>query len=144
MFLDNPLLGVGKGNYPERYQEYAVRTGITPSRQVYSPHNLYLEVLAENGLLGVLIFGAMVYQMIFRPLYAYADLKKAGLVEQALLFRGITYGILAFLIGSFFLHGAFPRYLWLLFGLAMAADNIARNEIAVIRKGELPFGAGNQ
>jgi hypothetical protein len=86
----------------------------------------------------------MMYQMISRPLLAYSDLKKAGLVEQAHLFRGVAYGILAFLIGSIFLHGAFPRYLWLLFGIALASENIARNEIALLRKGDLPFGAGDQ
>ncbi len=144
MFLDHPLIGVGKGNYPDYYVEYAQKTGVSPSRQVFSPHNLYLEVLAEHGLLGALIFGAMLYQMLKRPLSAYADLKKAGLTEQAQLFRGVAYGIIAFLVGSFFLHGAFPRYLWLLFGIALASENIARNELARLRMGELPFDASTQ
>ena len=39
LFKNNPLFGIGTGGFPEGY-----------------PHNIFLEIAAENGLLGLIIF----------------------------------------------------------------------------------------
>lgn len=54
MFWENPL-GVGAGNFPRLVPEYGIVSGTAP---FYQPvHNIYLLVLAETGVLGVLAFG---------------------------------------------------------------------------------------
>jgi O-antigen ligase len=46
MFLDNPLLGVGAGNYPVRYLDYSL-PGWPDS--LGHAHNYYLNMAAEAG-----------------------------------------------------------------------------------------------
>jgi putative inorganic carbon (HCO3(-)) transporter len=129
MFKDNPLFGVGKNNYTSRYIEYSIKTGADPTRIATAPHNLYFEALAETGLFGFLIFMYIVYQMVFQLFSAHQKLKEIKMHDKGKLLRGVIYGILAYLAGSLFLHAAYARYFWLLFGIAMASENIVRNEI---------------
>ncbi len=54
MFLSNPLIGVGTGDYVATMREY-VAAGAVPERilEYNQPHNMYLFSLATNGLLGL-------------------------------------------------------------------------------------------
>ncbi len=51
MFTDQPLTGVGAGNFTEQYPEYYVREEFRFSRG--HAHNYYIHVLAETGLPGL-------------------------------------------------------------------------------------------
>ena len=62
MFLANPILGVGQGNFAWTIGEYlGGRTWQTKSLAGRQAHSLYFTLLPELGLVGVLIFGSMVY-----------------------------------------------------------------------------------
>lgn len=111
MFADHPLLGVGPGVYPLLYRDYARDIGNDPRRE-REPHNLYLQILSEQGIVGALgwlgaafIVGAAVVR---RRLWA----SPAGM---AVLFSLASYGV-----GSLFLHGANLRLLYILVGMALA------------------------
>jgi O-antigen ligase len=52
MFLGHPTLGVGYGNYRALYQNYI--PGARPNE--LDAHNIYLQFLAETGVIGFLIF----------------------------------------------------------------------------------------
>ena len=54
MFLSNPLMGVGTGDYMAAMREY-IAAGTVPERILgfNQPHNMYLFALATNGLLGL-------------------------------------------------------------------------------------------
>lgn len=54
MWEDHPLLGVGAGNFNERYDDYYVREGLRVSRG--HAHNYYIHTLAETGLAGLLAY----------------------------------------------------------------------------------------
>ena len=60
MFFENPLLGIGTGNWPLKAQEKGLVSnelnGDYGTKFFGDPHNDYLLVLAENGLLGFLVF----------------------------------------------------------------------------------------
>lgn len=65
MFLDHPGLGVGWGAfkfvYPA-YNELIQQAGIT----IFHAHNMYLNILAETGLIGFLLFmGILVYTCVY-------------------------------------------------------------------------------
>jgi O-antigen ligase len=47
LFLQNPLLGVGTGGFPGGY-----------------PHNIFLEIAAENGVFGLLLFICFLFSVI--------------------------------------------------------------------------------
>jgi O-antigen ligase len=48
---DHPLAGVGTGGFPMAYAEKARETGAT---EVRNPHNEYLLVMSQNGVIGLL------------------------------------------------------------------------------------------
>jgi len=64
MAVDHPLVGVGAGNFEAREPEYVRQTGEVITEGVIAPHNIYLQMLAESGALGLAawlaFFGAAV------------------------------------------------------------------------------------
>jgi hypothetical protein len=63
LFPESPLLGIGPGTFPDRYLDYVRHTPGHPmyldTQQRMNAHNLYLNWLAEAGLLG-LVSGLLV------------------------------------------------------------------------------------
>lgn len=55
MWYDHPLLGVGWGRYPDVYQNYYHYLNAYSIQLRMGAHNLYLEVLAEAGLVGLIV-----------------------------------------------------------------------------------------
>jgi O-antigen ligase len=55
MFASSPLIGVGPGNYGLRYPEFRLASVPEPT-QLSVATNIYVELLAETGLLGFLTF----------------------------------------------------------------------------------------
>jgi O-antigen ligase len=53
MFFDHPLLGVGIGNYGDAYPHYAIGIFVLPLGHA---HNYFINVAAEMGILGLLIY----------------------------------------------------------------------------------------
>jgi O-antigen ligase len=131
MFLDHPLRGVGAANYTTRFDEYADEVGLAardyddPAERHY-PHSLYLEIAAESGVPGVLLFGAIALLSLRYVVRARDVLHAAGDDRIAGIARGLGIAIVGYLISSIFLHGHFLRYLWLLFAAAAALHLASR------------------
>lgn len=145
IFLDHPWTGVGAGNYTVHFPAYADRVG--PGSGEYEdpegthyPHNLYLEIGAETGLLGLGLF-AIVLLSCFVHLQSVRARLPAGSPTAALA-HGIQLALVGFLVSSLFLHGHFPRYLWLLFGLAAASHRVA--SITSRERSPIPAGWANE
>lgn len=69
MFLDNPVLGVGAGNFIHRigdYQRLADWYGSHRNLSYRSSHSLYLQVLPELGLAGALVYGYILFVLPLR------------------------------------------------------------------------------
>jgi O-antigen ligase len=102
MALANPVLGVGISNYSRHYDHFNRDPRfITKIKSI--PNNVFVEVLAETGILGLGLFLYLLY-LLFR---------KTNLDESGIL----KYGLFATLI--YFV--AFPTfsilYIWGFFGL---------------------------
>lgn len=131
MFLDHPVAGVGAGNYTTRFDEYADDVGSAAREyddpaERHFPHNLYLEIGAETGLIGLVLFGTICALALGRLVSARESFHRIGEDLPAGLARGFAIAILGYLVSSIFLHGHFLRYLWLLFAVAAAAHVAAR------------------
>ena len=131
MFSDYPLLGVGAGNYAARFDEYAGRVGTTLRSydnfgQARYPHNLYLEILAEMGLAGLVAFIAVMAATIASLWKAYRSFAAAGAMHSANLTASLAIALGAYVVTSLFLHGTYIRYLWLLVAMAAAARQVAQ------------------
>ena len=130
IFLDHPLLGVGAGNYTVHFDDYAQEVG-SLSREYeelgerHYPHNLYLEIAAETGLVGLAAFGAAVASCFVALRAARRASYARGDQASAALARGLEIAVVGYLLSSLFLHGHHIRYLWLLFGFAAALEHAA-------------------
>jgi putative inorganic carbon (hco3(-)) transporter len=129
MFLDHPILGVGLHNYGVNYQTYSREIGLDPRREERTPHNLYLEIASEMGLIGLSWLGVFLWVVIRGLQQARRELKSIESQEYDGLILAIEISILGFLVTSLYQHMAFPRYFWVLFAIALAVPNIIRQEI---------------
>ncbi|MEA3082262.1 MAG: hypothetical protein QOD54_1964 [Sphingomonadales bacterium] len=122
MFRVHPLTGVGPGNFETHYLSYAPALNLDQRAEVRSAHSLYLESLAETGLLGTIAFFGLI---AFALLRAWRG-RRSGNVRLGLLTEGALVALFAFLVGALTLHLAYPRFLWLFVGLTLAAGRTAR------------------
>lgn len=132
MFLDHPLTGVGAANYTLYYRPYTEETGSVVLEYgdfdaPHYPHNLYLEIAAETGLPGLILFGAVLVTCFLYLRRARRAFRRAGDESSASLALAFQLALTGYLVSSLFLHGHFLRYLWLLFGFCAALDRLARS-----------------
>lgn len=125
MFLDHPLIGVGVNNYKYHYLDYARRIGTDLRGTERNPHILYLQILAEQGIIGFLAFSFIIY-MMFRELLTAAKIfsankkyKKYGSIAESVMI-----GMVGWLSAALFLHLAYPRYFWIIYAFAFSINKI--------------------
>jgi O-antigen ligase len=128
MFLDKPILGIGYENYAANYLKYSMRLGLDPRRTERSAHSLYIEVLAEQGILGLLMFAFVLYSTFRSLINGKKIFQKISQDEYADLALAFQIGFMGYLAAALFIHGAYPRNLWLLIGIGLATQQAARNE----------------
>lgn len=94
MFKDHPILGVGLGQYKENYQQKYISPE-AKEPQLSHAHNNFLQMLAENGIVGfagfVIMFGYIIFKNLidwFRTQNIYALMLAAATV--CLLLQGFT------------------------------------------------------
>jgi putative inorganic carbon (hco3(-)) transporter len=122
MWTDHPLVGVGPDNFEVRYLAYSAAIGIDPRPQQRGAHNLYLESLAETGILGGLAFFAVLGLALTGAWRARSRLEG----REALLGEGLFVALATFLICAMTLNSAYARYQWIFIGLGLAAGRLAR------------------
>lgn len=141
MFLDHPVLGVGLQNYNREYQNYARDIGLEFRRDDRSAHSLYLEIVAELGILGLLSFSALIIGCIWNLYQASLLFDAANLHSYSTLCTAFAIGIIGYFIAAIFLHDAYPRFVWLYIGIAATIPQIARqNYLKSKSKNDLEAG----
>ena len=112
MYLDYPVFGMGLGNYYYNCRLYYPLVG-------GRAHNMYLEIMAETGTVGLLLFMSVIlsaFKSINRVIKSDTELSHYG--------RGLFIGIIGFLVSAIFLHAQLEKSLWLSVFLAMAMDRM--------------------
>jgi putative inorganic carbon (hco3(-)) transporter len=122
MWADHPLLGVGPDNFEGHYLAYSQVIGIDQRPQQRGAHNLYLESLAETGVVGAIAFLGVIWLALRGAWQARSRLRGA----DALLGEGLVVALAAFLICALTLNSAYERYQWIFLGLGLAAGSLAR------------------
>jgi putative inorganic carbon (hco3(-)) transporter len=134
VFIDHPILGVGPGHFAEYYSiPYGNRVGLIDQRKKYLGHNLYLEKLAETGLIGLACFLSIPF-VIMRGLWKERKRLAQSHPELADTATAFFLSLTAYAISAVFDHLSYQRYFWLLMALSSAAIRIAhsRSEEQVI------------
>jgi len=123
VFLDHPVLGVGPGQFtPFYFLDYARKADLK-FRDIQVPrraHNLYLEMSAELGLVGLAGFLSIIGMLMGRLWVVRARCRTLD-PEAADLATALWIALLAYLATGVFLHMAYQRYYWFLLALAGAA-----------------------
>jgi O-antigen ligase len=119
-FLDNPVLGVGLGNFPA-YNWY--RWGYW-----FPPHNTYLQALAEIGIIGFIIF-LMVIITTFKNLKYSKELLQRIENENKFLFfmiQALSVYLIVRLVVTTFGQDLYSNFWWLAGGLSVVIYRIAK------------------
>ena len=129
----HPITGVGAGNFVTSSVDYLLRPGVIHRADfiVDNPkvaHNTYLQLLAELGIVGLLLFLTIVASVLRFAARAARMFLAAGDSEMATLSQAILIAIVGYLIASFFDSREFSSDLWLLMSLAAAMLGLARAE----------------
>ena len=115
LWKDNPVFGVGLNNFREVFNQYLGISSFGPTRYIGSrldPHNAYLCILSELGLVGFAIFSAMLYCCL-RTLRKYDRTLKAFMASTFVFILVLSLG--GTLIWS--------KNYWLILGLIGAGLN---------------------
>ena len=137
MIKDHPMFGVGLKNYSYLYASYSKDIGLAPSVSERSAHNLYLEVAAETGFVGLFIFFLILRAMWVSLKFARTKFLMAGLDNYSGMVTALAIGTLGYLVAAIFVHAAFPRYFYLLVGLSMAMRQVAQNTVRELGREDL-------
>jgi putative inorganic carbon (hco3(-)) transporter len=124
MFMNRPFMGVGLNNFAYLYQDYTKTLGLAPSATNRSPHNLYLEVAAEQGVVGLIVFLIMIFLALRSVLYARRRFIASGMEDYANMTTGFAIAFAGYLFAALFVHAAYPRYFYLLIGISFALPNL--------------------
>jgi putative inorganic carbon (HCO3(-)) transporter len=127
-FLDHPLIGVGPGQYPAFYStDYVNKLGIVNQDQNRRAHNLYLELAAETGVLGILVF-LMILSSITWPLWKISRRWSLEYPDLANIASSFVLSMFGYMVTAVFLQLAFQRYFWILIALSSATIRILVKE----------------
>lgn len=127
MFLHNPLFGIGFGNYPFLRNEFA--EGIPTVSHLDLPGNVFLEFLAETGIVGFFAFLCLVASIFLYVLKGYQSVKYSS--ESLGIFHGLVAACLGISIDLMISSSLYFVYVWVLPGLLVAFVHV--NKIASSR-----------
>lgn len=120
MFKEHPIVGVGVKQwgavYKEKYELKGKESGIK------SPHNIYLQSVNENGLIGLAGFIALL-AFQFKHLFKAFLLSKNMASSKLRWVTGVMLSIMTILVYGLFDYAFFGRYVmtlfWLFWGLGV-------------------------
>jgi len=142
MFLANPILGVGPGNFPFRFAEYeGDMRWFDRSIAGRAAHSLYFTLLPELGILGLAIVSTMVARASRGlALVRRRDRRDAiSPTEPDRFFTWLSFGfegsLLGFLVASVFVSTLYYPNLWVLLAFMDALKQTVLEELDTVSLG---------
>jgi probable O-glycosylation ligase (exosortase A-associated) len=139
MFLDNPIFGVGAGNFGWRVEDYEAKL---PEWELYQgrthggrvAHSLYFTLIPEFGLVGSMVYAGMVVLVIVRvrrtlKLTKNRVIDDDELVDLFLIARAIIPSLLAFLLSGGFISVLYYPHFWYLIAFATTVESCIRHAL---------------
>jgi putative inorganic carbon (HCO3(-)) transporter len=136
MVQAHPLNGVGVGNFPTSAAQYTLRPGTIErtdlifNEQPFVTHNTYLQILAETGFVGLLLFLGVIAGCMRLALRAARLWARRGDRTMEALARAMFLGLCGMLVADFFISVMYSKLLWVLISLGPALYAIAQREDA--------------
>lgn len=127
MFLDNPVFGVGLENYQLYYLDYSRQIGLDPRREERDPASLYLELLANQGLVGTLIYLTIILVVFSRLYSARKQLIEMGCIDEAYIASALFAALAGYMFMSIYKNSAYTNAFWSLMSLCLALTQVTMN-----------------
>lgn len=132
MVQDNPIRGVGAGNFEDQSVKYVLEPGATyrTDRVIDQPavsHNSFLGPLAELGIVGALLFVSIIGFSVTAAWRAAVRFARAGDLPMEALARGVIVASIGMLAAGFFISAEVDKQIWLLLALGPTLLAVAGN-----------------
>jgi putative inorganic carbon (hco3(-)) transporter len=130
MFENHPLGGIGSGNFPNAAPAYTPGSISLPRFDLilYTPevtHNTYLQMAAELGSVGLVLFVGLVACALFVAVRALRQLSQKD-SEIAWLVRATIVAAAGMFTAYFFFSAQYQKQLWLILGLLAVLPAVTR------------------
>lgn len=130
---DRPISGVGVGNFPNASVSYVITPGAVDSKTLISQpsvaHNMYLEIWAESGIIGLLLFLGVLGSCLGFAVIATKRFAAAGDPAMSAVAAGIALALVALFTAYTFLSEQTGNKLWVLLALCPALLSIANESL---------------
>ena len=150
MFLDNPIMGVGQGNYPWNVGVYEQKQGLTEGFNERSlagraAHSLYFTVMPELGLIGTVLFIVMVLLTVrdlrFIQRSGGMEAEEAdGTLPAASLATALEASLVGYLVTGAFLSVLYYPNFWILMGFTLSLRKIVERRQDIAGRERRPRG----
>jgi O-antigen ligase len=131
MVKANPVLGVGAGNFKARSPEYVLEAGLIRRSDLIVDrprvtHNIYLQVLSQLGIVGLLLFLSIIASALTATALAAREFARQKDEQMELITRAVFVGLCGMLAAGFFGSWLFSKPLWLLLAMGPTLLALAR------------------
>jgi len=127
MIKDKPLFGIGLSSYSYLFPLYSKNQGIALVASQREAHNMFIEVAAETGIVGFFIFGILLLISFRSVINARRFFISNNFEDYAGMATGFLAGLSGYFVAAMFVHNAFPRYFYLLLGIALSLSYVNKN-----------------
>ena len=130
--MDHPLLGVGYGN---RYGIFDYYTKYPDKKHAVTPHNAYLQVASQTGLIGLAALGVFLWQLLRQTRRAVAFYHRTGQQQMVRLGYGLSISVMVFLFAGLAMD-LFDKGMpqgWLMMGMCAGYACLASQEAENMR-----------
>ncbi len=128
---EQPFMGLGLGNYDSQLVDYYMRAGYTDIERKYSAHNIFLQTLADSGIVGIVSFSCL---LLVWWKFAWSILKRYR-------YPGFLMLWLLTLMGGLFQNNLrdseYLFALWTLFGFGIVTLQLGSLDLEPERRGNL-------
>ncbi len=126
--VDHPILGVGPDLSSEYTREYSRVGGFRALEGSRESHCMYLEIPAETGIPGIVLFLGMLTTSIF-SLLRLRQMIDGRNREFDQTISGFLLALTGYLVMGVFLHMSYIRYFWLMLAMADVCAWVVRTSM---------------
>ena len=138
-FAENPVVGLGQGGFGldfiyERNQTAGVMKFMVEQQGgqaiFIGTHNMYLQLGADTGIVGLGIFLAFFYVLVKRLLRAEKEFRQTGNIPAEKLASALIISLVGFVLCMVFLHALHQEIWWMIAAAAVALPMIDYSSVA--------------
>lgn len=127
----HPVHGIGAGNFAVSSVHYLLRPGTIPNDYLVVDipqvaHNVYLQLLAETGVVGLALFLGIVAFALTGAARAAAAFRRRGDPRMELVARSVFVAQAGILAADFFISAQYNKQLWIILAFGPALLALAR------------------